>query len=132
MMTDTSEFPRRFDFSSAEARIYAQWEASGAFQAAYNPDGTLHKAHKKDAKAFVIVIPPPNITGRLHMGHALNNTVQDVLIRQAMDGYDVVIPGTDHAGIATQTVVKKQLDSEGIDYRELGRDETIKRIWQWR
>lgn len=105
-----------------------------AFRAAYAADGTLLNESKKDAKTFVIVIPPPNITGRLHMGHALNNTVQDVLTRyKRMDGYDALwIPGTDHAGIATQTVVKKQLDAQGIDFRELGREKVIERIWEWR
>ncbi len=129
-----TDFPKRFDFREAEARIYDRWLSADAFASAYRADGTLRVPAKKDAKPFTIVIPPPNITGRLHMGHALNNTVQDVLIRfHRMIGDDALwIPGTDHAGIATQTVVKKQLDAQGIDYRALGREEVVKRIWQWR
>src|SRR5262245_30443284 len=126
---DMSEFPKRFDYREAEPRLYRRWIDAGAFATAYAPDGTLRDPSRKDAKPFVMVIPPPNITGRLHMGHALNNTVQDVLIRaKRMDGFDALwVPGTDHAGIATQTVVKKQLDAQGIDFRELGRDEMVRR-----
>ncbi|MEO1334142.1 MAG: valine--tRNA ligase, partial [Myxococcota bacterium] len=133
-VADTREFPKRFDFRSAEPQIYQQWLDADAFRSAWSPDGEVSDEARKDATPFVVVIPPPNITGRLHMGHALNNTVQDVLIRyKRMDGFDALwIPGTDHAGIATQTVVKKQLDAEGIDYRELGRDKMIERIWTWR
>ncbi|MFO0727309.1 MAG: valine--tRNA ligase [Myxococcota bacterium] len=128
------EFEKRFDFKEAEQRIYERWQKADAFSTAYDPSGKLKIPAKKDAKPFVIVIPPPNITGRLHMGHALNNTVQDVLIRHhRMKGDDALwVPGTDHAGIATQSVVKKQLDAQGIDYRQLGRDEMVRRIWEWR
>ncbi len=128
------QFPKRFDFSEAEPRIYAKWREAKAFSPAYAPDGTVVRESAKDAETYVICIPPPNITGRLHMGHALNNTIQDVLIRhKRMDGFDALwVPGTDHAGIATQTVVKKQLDAQGIDYRELGRDAMVEKIWQWR
>ncbi|HWN71122.1 MAG TPA: valine--tRNA ligase, partial [Haliangium sp.] len=129
----TREFPKRFDFREAEPRIYQKWLDADAFQTAYDEQGELRPG-RADAEPFVIVIPPPNITGRLHMGHALNNTVQDVLTRQKrMDGYDALwVPGTDHAGIATQSVVKKQLDAQGIDYQDLGREEMIRRIWEWR
>ncbi len=132
--TETRDFPKRFDFKEAETRIYERWTEAKAFRSAYAADGTLLNPAKKDAKPFTIVIPPPNITGRLHMGHALNNTVQDVLTRyKRMDGYDALwIPGTDHAGIATQTVVKKQLDAQGIDFREYGREKVIEKIWEWR
>lgn len=128
------DFPKRFDFAEAEPRISQRWIDTDAFRAAYAPDGTVLDETRKDAEPFVIVIPPPNITGRLHMGHALNNTVQDVLTRyKRMDGYDALwIPGTDHAGIATQTVVKKHLDAQGIDFHTLGREELVERIWQWR
>ncbi len=134
MATTTREFPKRFDFREAEPRIYARWIDAGAFRAARDPEGGVVDPARADARPFTIVIPPPNITGRLHMGHALNNTIQDVLIRyKRMDGHDALwVPGTDHAGIATQTVVKKQLDAEGIDYRQLGREATVERIWQWR
>ena len=126
-------FPKRFDFSEAEGRIYQKWRDADAFAPAYAQDGELVHPDRQ-GKPFVIVIPPPNITGRLHMGHALNNTVQDALTRfKRMDGFDALwVPGTDHAGIATQTVVKKQLDAEGIDYRELGRDKVVERIWKWK
>jgi valyl-tRNA synthetase len=129
-----TQFPKRFDFKEAEPRLYARWREADAFASAFAADGSLRRPERKDAEPFVIVIPPPNITGRLHMGHALNNTVQDVLTRyKRMDGFDALwVPGTDHAGIATQTVVKKQLDAEGVDYRQLGREATIERIWQWR
>ncbi|HQH28411.1 MAG TPA: valine--tRNA ligase, partial [Oligoflexia bacterium] len=107
-----------------ESEIYALWEESGV-------TSTKRTAGRP---TYTIVIPPPNITGRLHMGHALNNTVQDALIRfKRMDGFDALwIPGTDHAGISTQSVVKKHLDAEGINYLELGREKTIERIWEWR
>jgi valyl-tRNA synthetase len=133
-VTETRDFPKRFDFKEAEQRIYQAWADARAFRAAYAADGTVQDEARKDAETFVIVIPPPNITGRLHMGHALNNTVQDVLTRyKRMDGFDALwIPGTDHAGIATQTVVKKQLDAEGIDFRGLGREKVVERIWAWR
>jgi valyl-tRNA synthetase len=107
-----------------ESEIYQLWEAA---------DVTSTK-RTAGRPPYTIVIPPPNITGRLHMGHALNNTVQDALIRfKRMDGFDALwIPGTDHAGISTQSVVKKHLDAEGINYLELGREKVIERIWEWR
>ena len=86
------------------------------------------------AEVFSIVIPPPNITGSLHIGHAFNNTLQDILVRwKRMLGFNTLWqPGTDHAGIATQNVVERQLRAEGTDRRELGRKEFIKRVWEWR
>src|SRR5262245_40806776 len=128
------DFPKRFDFREAEPRLYRRWLEAGAFRSAYASDGSLRDLGRREAEPFTIVIPPPNITGRLHMGHALNNTIQDVLIRyKRMDGFDTLwVPGTDHAGIATQTVVKKQLDAQGIDSRQIGRDELIAHIWKWR
>jgi valyl-tRNA synthetase len=115
---------KHYDPSKVEASIYKLWETHDVFVA----DNTSKK------KPFTIVIPPPNVTGRLHMGHALNNTLQDVLIRyKRMEGFDALwIPGTDHAGIATQTIVKKHLEAEGINYTEYGRDNVIERIWQWK
>src|SRR3989339_574582 len=96
---------KTFEPQAAEPRLYAQWEESGLFapRAAKPTDGA--------ADAYSIVIPPPNVTGSLHIGHALNNTLQDILARyKRMDGYNVAwIPGTDHAGIATQNVVERQL-----------------------
>jgi valyl-tRNA synthetase len=134
MTTVIRKFPKRFDFRETEPRIYQKWMDAKAFRSAYDSDGNVVDPARKDAKPFTIVIPPPNITGRLHMGHALNNTLQDVLVRyKRMDGYDTLwVPGTDHAGIATQSVVRKQLDAQGIDWRALGREELIRRIWAWR
>jgi valyl-tRNA synthetase len=113
----------RFDHKSAEPRLYEAWEKSGAFK----PSG--------DGEPYAIVIPPPNVTGVLHMGHALNNTLQDVLIRfHRMKGYRTLWqPGTDHAGIATQMVVERQLAQEGnAGRRELGRDKFLERVWAWK
>ena len=120
---------KTFDPKSAEPRLYARWEASGAF----SPDGVLAK--NPDAEPFSICIPPPNITGSLHVGHALNNTLQDVLIRfERMRGKAALwLPGADHAGIATQMVVERQLASEGnIGRREMGREAFVARIWKWK
>ena len=113
----------RFDHKAAEPRLYEAWEKSGAFK----PSG--------EGEPYAIVIPPPNVTGVLHMGHALNNTLQDVLIRfHRMKGYRTLWqPGTDHAGIATQMVVERQLAQEGnVGRRELGRDKFLERVWQWK
>lgn len=111
-----------------EKKIYSFWQKNNFF----NPD-KLKKCGVK-AKSYCIVIPPPNITGELHMGHALNNTIQDILIRQKrMQGFRTLwLPGTDHAGIATQNVVEKQLRKEGLSRYKLGRKEFIKRVWEWR
>jgi valyl-tRNA synthetase len=115
---------KTYDPAEIEARHYKKWEAEGAFQA--RPDS--------NAKPYTIVIPPPNVTGSLHMGHALNNTLQDILIRfERMRGRDALWqPGTDHAGIATQMVVERQLEAQGLKRRDMGRDEFIKRVWQWK
>ncbi|MDB5461022.1 MAG: valine--tRNA ligase, partial [Caulobacteraceae bacterium] len=116
---------KTFDPKSVEPRLYRQWEASGAF------------APKTDAsaQAFSIVIPPPNVTGSLHIGHALNNTLQDVLTRfHRMRGEAALwLPGTDHAGIATQMVVERQLAAAGaVGRREMGREAFVKKIWEWK
>ena len=107
-----------------EEKIYAKWENNGDFK----PD------MRSDKDAFAIVIPPPNVTGYLHMGHALDNTLQDILIRyNRMLGKKVLWqPGTDHAGIATQMVVEKQLAKEGISRHDLGREKFIETVWKWR
>jgi len=109
-----------------ENKIYQFWQRSGFF----NPDNLPGKR----TKSFTIVIPPPNVTGELHMGHALNATIQDILIRRRrMQGFKTLwIPGTDHAGIATQNVVEKDLRKEGKSRFDLGREKFIERIWQWR
>ena len=107
-----------------EARHYAAWEDAGAFACGRRPD----------AETYCIVIPPPNITGSLHMGHALNNTLQDILIRwHRMRGFDVLWqPGTDHASIATHMVLERQLAEEGKTRYDLGRAAFIERTWKWR
>ena len=120
---------KNFNPQDAEARLYELWEESGAFRA-----GAGGRA-EAGAQPYCIVIPPPNVTGSLHMGHALNNTLQDVLIRfERMRGKDVLWqPGLDHAGIATQMIVERQLEAEGnIRRRDLGRDAFIDRVWKWK
>jgi len=121
-----SEFDKPYDPKAVEPEIYAKWEKSGFF----NPD----KLPGKRTKTFTIAIPPPNVTGSLHMGHALNAAIQDILIRKKrMEGYKALwIPGTDHAGIATQNVVERELKKEGKTRHDLGREEFLKRVWAWK
>ncbi|MEK6650494.1 MAG: valine--tRNA ligase [Bacteroidota bacterium] len=118
------ELPKVYDPKSVEDRWYAAWEAGRHFHASATPD----------RKPYTIVIPPPNITGILTMGHILNNTIQDILIRwKRMQGYEACwVPGTDHAGIATQNVVERALAREGVDRREMGREKFVERVWAWR
>jgi len=118
------ELSSRFDPRSIEEPLYAGWEAAGAFTAHPEAPG----------EAFSIVIPPPNVTGVLHVGHALNNSLQDILARwRRMQGRNVLwLPGTDHAGIATQHVVERRLREQGIDPRALGREEFLRRVWRWK
>ncbi len=120
----TADLPKQYDPQEAQARWYPFWLERGYFHA---PD--------RPSKPYAIVIPPPNVTGALHLGHALNNTLQDVLIRwRRMQGYDALwMPGTDHAGIATQAVVEKRiLQEEKKTRHDLGRDELVRRIWEWK
>jgi len=119
-----SEIADRYDPTSVEPHWYAVWEERGYFHA----DAASPK------KPYCIVIPPPNVTGSLHLGHALNNTLQDILIRyKRMDGYNALwMPGTDHAGIATQYVVERQLEKEGKTKEDLGREAFVARVWQWK
>ncbi len=126
--------PPRFDPAVVETESRARWESARAFETEVDPDGSVRPDGDPSKEPYTIVIPPPNVTGRLHMGHALNNTIQDVLIRyQRMNGRDALwVPGTDHAGISTQTVVRKHLDAKGVDYRALGRDRFIAEVWKWR
>jgi valyl-tRNA synthetase len=114
--------------SDVEGRIYAEWEESGAFGCGHTKTG------EATGESYSIVIPPPNVTGSLHMGHALNNTLQDILARfERMRGKDVLWqPGTDHAGIATQMVVERQLAAENTNRHELGREAFIERVWKWK
>ncbi|MCY3624515.1 MAG: valine--tRNA ligase [Candidatus Dadabacteria bacterium] len=115
---------KSYNPAEVERRVYDFWISSG-----------LHKSEIKDsAEVFSIVIPPPNVTGSLHIGHALNNTIQDILVRyKRMNNFDVLwVPGTDHAGIATQMMVEKNLASEGLTKNDLGREKFLERIWQWK
>ncbi|MFA9430870.1 valine--tRNA ligase [Egicoccus sp. AB-alg2] len=126
-----SELPKAYDPAAVEPELYDDWLRAGLFHA--EPDGSTVPPHGEGAP-YSIVIPPPNVTGSLHIGHALDNSIQDVLIRRArMQGRNAVwIPGTDHAGIATQNVVEKQLAAEGTDRHALGREAFVERTWQWR
>lgn len=117
--------PNRFDFNEAAPRLNKYWEEGGYFNA--EPDASR--------EPYTIVIPPPNVTGALHLGHALNNTLQDTMIRmKRMQGFNALwMPGTDHAGIATQAVVEKRLrEEEGITRHQLGREKLVDRIWLWK
>ncbi len=121
----TRELPKQYDHATAQERWYPFWQEKGYF----------HSEPSPDRKPYTIVIPPPNVTGALHLGHALNNTLQDILIRQKrMQGYQTLwMPGTDHAGIATQAVVERRLlEEEGKTRHDLGREGLVKRIWQWK
>lgn len=115
---------KQYDPQSLEEEIYKQWEASGAFSC--NPTSSK--------KPYTIMMPPPNVTGSLHVGHALTYTIQDILIRfKRMQGFDVLWqPGTDHAGIATQFVVERQLAEKGISRQNLGRDAFVEKVWEWK
>lgn len=124
MAFSAQDIPNRFDFSISP-KIYEYWESQGFFHSEPDPN----------REPFTIVIPPPNVTGALHLGHALNNTLQDVLIRyKRLKGFNTLwMPGTDHAGIATQAVVEKRIfEAEKKSRHDLGREELVKRIWDWK
>src|SRR3984957_7866878 len=115
---------KTYDPAAVEAKLYARWEQSGAFACDVN----------SKAEPYCIMMPPPNVTGSLHMGHALTFTLQDILIRyHRMKGNDTLWqPGTDHAGIATQMVVERQLEAEQSNRHKLGRAGFIARVWEWK
>ena len=120
----SQEMPKAYESAEIEQKWYAWWENNGLFRGKPNPD----------KKPYSIVIPPPNVTGILTMGHVLNNTLQDILMRwHRMEGYECCwFPGTDHAGIATEARVAKELrKTENIGRDDLGRGEFIKRVWEW-
>ncbi|QUL53821.1 valine--tRNA ligase [Paenibacillus tritici] len=119
-----SDMPTTYDPGAAEKKWYAYWMEKGFFEAGKRPD----------AEPYSIVIPPPNVTGMLHIGHALDFTLQDVLIRtKRMQGYDTLwLPGTDHAGIATQTKVEQKLRQQGISRHDLGREKFLEQVWAWK
>jgi valyl-tRNA synthetase len=118
------DLPKTFDAKSAEERWFQSWIDLGYFKA--DPE--------RPGKVFSVVIPPPNVTGQLHLGHALNVSLQDIIVRtRRMQGYNTLwLPGTDHAGIATQNAVEKDLAKEGKDRHQLGRDAFVDRVWEWR
>lgn len=116
--------PKAYEFAEVESQWYKYWEEQGFF----------HADENSPKPAFSIVIPPPNVTGQLHMGHALNNTLQDILCRyKRLMGFEVLwVPGTDHAGIATQNVVERQISQEGLTRHGLGREAFLRQVWEWR
>ena len=120
----SKELEKNYNPSEIEDRLYHKWLEKKYFHAEVN----------RDKKPFTIVMPPPNITGKLHMGHALDNTMQDIIIRfKRMQGYEALwIPGTDHASISTEVKVTNALKEEGIDKHELGREGFLKRTWEWK
>jgi len=124
-MARTKDMPKAYAFESTEKRLYDWWETNGWFKPEIAPD---------DAEPFVISIPPPNVTGALHQGHALFVTLEDLMIRHArMQGKAALwVPGTDHAGIATQLQVEKMLREEGTSRQEVGREEFLRRTWEWK
>ena len=123
-MSDLKALNKIYNPKEVEEKWYKFWEDQGYFHANYKDDRPL----------FSVVIPPPNITGSLHMGHALNTTIQDIIVRwKRMSGYNTLwLPGTDHAGIATQNVVERQIASEGNSRNEYGRKKFVEKVWEWR
>ena len=123
-MSSNEVLSKVYEPHQVEEKWYQFWLDKGYFRADKNGSD----------KTYTIVIPPPNVTGSLHMGHALNNTLQDILVRyKRMCGFNTLwMPGTDHAGIATQNVVEKQLSGKGISRKDLGREKFIEQVWQWR
>ncbi|NCD32737.1 MAG: valine--tRNA ligase [Spartobacteria bacterium] len=119
-----SELPKNIDTGTIEEKWYRHWIEQGYF----------HGDASKGGEPYCVVIPPPNVTGILHMGHALNDTIQDVLVRsERMKGKNVVwVPGTDHAGIATQNVVERKMAKEGLTRDDIGRDKFIENVWEWK
>ncbi|SEM66988.1 valine--tRNA ligase [Paenibacillus sp. OV219] len=119
-----TEMPTTYDPKAAESKWYPYWMEGKFFEAGKRPD----------AEAYTIVIPPPNVTGMLHIGHALDFTLQDILIRtKRMQGYDALwLPGSDHAGIATQTKVEQKLREEGVSRYDLGREKFLEKVWEWK
>ncbi|MBI1794471.1 MAG: valine--tRNA ligase [Chloroflexi bacterium] len=126
------ELPKAYDFKSTESRIYAMWEAGGYFKPRNDPN---KPGFDSNVKPFVISIPPPNVTGELHLGHAMFVSVEDLMIRyHRMKGFSTLwVPGSDHAGIATQLMVERHLlKAEEVTREELGREEFVKRTWDWK
>ena len=122
--TMNKELAKQYEPKEVEDRIYKMWLEGGYF----------HAERKEGKDTYTIVIPPPNITGQLHMGHALDNTLQDILIRfKRMQGYDTLwLPGTDHAAIATEAKIVEAMRKEGISKEDIGRDGFLARAWDWK
>ncbi|HJV05008.1 MAG TPA: class I tRNA ligase family protein, partial [Actinomycetota bacterium] len=123
MTTARAAMDTAYDPSAVEGRLYQEWVDRGYF-----------RAEPSEKRPYCIVLPPPNVTGALHMGHALDHTLQDVIIRRRrMQGFEALwLPGTDHAGIGTEVLVRRQLQEEGIDIQELGREGFLERVWRWK
>src|SRR3989344_509487 len=119
-------FNTPYNPKETEDKIYQIWEKSGFF----NPDNLP----KRKKRSFTIVVPPPNVTGSLHMGHALNAAIQDIIIRKKrMEGYRALwLPGTDHAGIATQNVIERELKKQGLSRHDFGREKFLEKVWKWK
>ena len=118
------ELPKVYDPQAVESRIYHMWEEGGYFATERDPE----------KKPFTVVMPPPNVTGQLHMGHAMDDTLQDILTRfKRMQGYAALyLPGVDHAGIATQIKVEEELRKEGLTRHDLGREKFLEKVWDWK
>ena len=123
--------PKAYDFKSTEKRIYDWWESKGYFKPANDPN---EPGFDPNVEPFVISIPPPNVTGELHLGHAMFVSMEDLMIRyQRMKGASALwVPGTDHAGIATQLQIEKALAEEGLTREQVGREEFLRRTWEWK
>jgi len=128
---DNINLPKSYNFRETEPRIYAMWEAGGYFTPANDP---ASPSFNPTVKPFVISIPPPNVTGELHLGHAMFVAMEDLMVRhQRMKGVPTLwLPGTDHAGIATQLQVEKALASEGLRREDIGREAFVERTWAWK
>jgi len=118
------DISKNYEAKEVDSRWYRLWESKGYFRA----------DAKSPRPVFSIVIPPPNVTGSLHMGHMLNHTVHDVIVRRKrMQGFNTLwLPGMDHAGIATQNVVERELKKEGLSRHDIGREKFVERVWQWK
>ena len=125
------DFPKTYDFHTTEQRIYDWWEKNGFFKPANDPN---EAGFDPSRKPFVISIPPPNVTGELHLGHAMFVAMEDLMIRyHRMKGIPTLwVPGSDHAGIATQLQVEKMLAKEGLTREQIGREEFLRRTWAWK
>ena len=128
---DLFKLPKTYDFKATEDRIYDWWEAQGYFKPSNDPN---LPGFDPQIKPFVISIPPPNVTGELHLGHAIFVSVEDLMIRhQRMKGRPALwVPGTDHAGIATQLQIEKSLQEEGLSREGIGREAFLNRTWEWK